>query len=72
MATTLGTMRGIMRMPEFGRDLPSPNVESARLRSHPPDGFSEDLRVAEGILLALMMVTPFWTLVGFLLYRFVQ
>ena len=65
-------MRGIMRMPGFGRDLPSPYVESARLHSNPPDCSSEDLRLAEGLLLAVMMVIPFWTLVGFLLYRFVQ
>lgn len=72
MAITLVTMRGTMRMPGFGRDVHSTNVESARLRSNPPDRFSEDLRVAAGLLLALMMATPFWILVGFLLYRSVS
>ena len=61
-----------MRVLGFGRALHSSDAKGGMLRSDPPDCFSDELRIAEGILVGLIISTAFWMLLGFLLYQYVQ
>jgi hypothetical protein len=57
-------MQGLEKLPRFSRALRASHLARAAQRD-PFAIYTDDLQFAEGMLFALVLVSPFWILVGY-------